>query len=105
LTEERFRQGDSGNDFAVQLIQSDGTPKNLTGYTVKFKMWTQGYKSTPKIDAAGTVTDAANGLVKYTFAANDLNTVGRYLGEFQIEKTGVAESTEPIDIIVEESPA
>ncbi len=66
-----FVEGDTGTTITRTCLNSAGTAINLTTYTVKvyWREVSNGYKR----GATMTKTDAANGVVAYTFLANELN--------------------------------
>ena len=56
-----------------QYIQVDGSPVDLTGATVRFKMREVG-SDTLVVDQPATIVDAASGHVRYDWAAADVDT-------------------------------
>ena len=69
-------------DLEIQLLDVN-TPVDLTGATVTFSM--DDLSGTTKVNAAaGTVSDATNGKVKYAWAAVDVDTTGTFKGQFVI---------------------
>ena len=59
----------------MQLIETDGTPVDLTNATqVKFEWASRG--ASPKVDAVATVLSATQGSVRYNWAGGDVDTVG-----------------------------
>jgi len=78
-----IKQNDTSPDFQRTLLDSDGVAVPLTGATVRFHMYDQ-MRTTAKIDGAATITDAANGVVVYSWAAGDTDTTGWYWGEFEV---------------------
>jgi len=89
-----IKQNDDSPAFERTLSDSSGTVINLTGSTVRFHLYDQ-TKDTAKIDAAATITDAANGVVVYTWAAGDTDTVGWYWGEFEVTYSDTTVETFP----------
>lgn len=69
-------QGDTAPALTAQLTQN-GTPVNLTGATVEFRMAPHGTKTTT-VDGTATLTDATNGKVSYPWKASDTATPGDY---------------------------
>ncbi|MEM2906052.1 MAG: BppU family phage baseplate upper protein [Candidatus Bathyarchaeia archaeon] len=94
------KRGNYGFALTFNVKNSDGSAKNLTGYTVTLKVWASGSESC-KFTGTCTVTDAANGICTYTVANGDFATVGQYLAELELTKTGVVEDTETFPILVE----
>lgn len=80
-----IKKSDRGPSLPFQFTLSDGTAIDLSGYSgVKFAMVSSANpKATPKVNATAAVVDAITGLVRYDWAAGDLDTPGEYFGEFQ----------------------
>jgi len=86
LTRFYLKQHDRLPSLVATLQYADGTPKDLTGCTVKFLMRrTRG--ALAKVDAAAVVTDATTGAVRYDWASGDTDTVGRWQAEFEVKET------------------
>lgn len=75
--------------FTFEATYADGTPVNLTGCTVTFRMFKSG-SSTAKIDNASrvTITSPASGLGYYTWATGDTDTAGDYLVRLKVVTAG-----------------
>lgn len=100
----KIAQNDCGRPLAFTLYESDGvTPKNLSGYTVTFKVWSSGVPSTLILSGACTVDIAANGTCHYTPAAGDFPTVGVYNAECELTASGIVDSTISFTLEVVES--
>lgn len=83
-----IKKGDRLPSLRVQFLDADGAVVDLTGKTVAIRMKTQGVPSTIKINnAAVTVEDAAQGIARYDWAADDVNTEGTFDVEFAITTT------------------
>jgi len=78
-----MKKGDRLPVIEATIKKKDGTALDLTNATAKFIMVTAKDR-TGKISASATITDATGGKVKYEWAANDTNTAGDFLGEFEI---------------------
>ncbi|MFQ6673084.1 MAG: BppU family phage baseplate upper protein [Candidatus Tectimicrobiota bacterium] len=79
-----IKEGDTTPAIRRTLQDEDGNAINLTGgATVQFKMRSPG-ATTPKVDAAATLVDAANGVVEYAWATGDTDTAGSYWAEFEV---------------------
>ena len=52
---------------------------------------------TNKVSAAGSIVDAASGIIKYVWASTDLDTVGDYIAEFKITFEDLTILTVPSD--------
>lgn len=96
------------------IVEGTATDQNdevvpLTGASsVKFLM-RKNKLATPKIDASATLVSAALGQLAYSWAAGDTDTVGRFLGEFQVTFSDGTTATFPndsyIDIVITEDIA
>lgn len=89
-----YKKGDRLPLLDVILENTDESEVNLTGCTVKFIMKLLG-GTTAKVDAAATVMSAADGEVRYSWGATDLDTVGIYRGEFEVTDSGGLKRTFP----------
>lgn len=88
------KRNDREPPLNAALKNLDDSNVNLTGATVKFLMTLQG-GSTPKVNAAATIVDALLGQVRYSWGATDLDTVGKYNGEFEVTFPGGNKQTFP----------
>jgi hypothetical protein len=59
-----------------------GAVIDITGATIRFHM--NDSTGTNKVDAAGSVVDGPNGVMKYEWSAADTDTVGTFDGEFEV---------------------
>lgn len=72
----------------TDTIMVDGEPADLTGASgVVFKARAVG-STTFKVNAAGTIVTAASGIVRYSWAAGDLDTAAFYLGSWHVTTGG-----------------
>jgi hypothetical protein len=92
--DQYWKQNDTSPAVTGQLFDGTGTVVNLTGASVKFMAWFPG-DATVKINAAATITDAANGRVSYTPNSTDTNTIGDMMAEWQVTFSGGAVETFP----------
>jgi hypothetical protein len=90
--------------YRAQLLQTDPetlvtTPVDLSGITsVKFIMRLKtSTTGGPKVAAAATVFDAANGVVEYTWISGDTNIEGDYNVEIEVTWPGSKIQTFPAD--------
>ncbi len=77
-----IKKGDTETPLEAAL-QHNSSAVDLSNASVQFYM-KKPSSDTPKVDSAATVTDAANGNVKYKFDVSDVDTVGVYLAEFKV---------------------
>lgn len=68
-------------EIEVILRGIDGKPLNLVGVTVVFRMCDTA--GAVKVSAAATITDAANGVVKYTWVTGDTDTAALFNAVFK----------------------
>ena len=80
-----WKQNDLEPPAQAPLLNADGSPIDLTTATsVKFLMRPTGTSGSPKVTHAVTITDAANGIVKYAWVSGDTDTVGTFDQEWEI---------------------
>ena len=96
------KKGDYGFIIPGRVVKADFTAFNLTGYTVKLKVWTKG-NPTPLWTLDGNVTDAAAGKVEFLVAITHFTQTGRFIGEIELIRAGHVESTRSFNVTVLES--
>lgn len=79
------------NPSITEQITSGGSPVDLTGATVTFKMRPLN-SSTEKVSQPATVVDAAQGQVRYDWADVDVNTAGFFLVWWEVTLAGKTQS-------------
>lgn len=82
IVTREFTIGDLLRVPQASLKNSDGTPVNLTGQIVKFRMTAQSDGSVKVNDANATIVDPTTGAVKYQWIAADVNTAASYWAWF-----------------------
>lgn len=92
--------GNRNPSITELLTYADGTPVNLTGKTVKFKMRLVG-SATLKVNTAATVVDAATGSVRYDWAAIDVDTAGHYLVWWEVTTTADGKTQDVSEAVIE----
>ena len=93
---------DQGTTFSsiITLNNQNGTPMNLTGFTVK-SQFRKSYQSSTATSFTASIYDAAAGQIRLQLAPADSSNVraGRYL--YDIELTSpVGEKTRPLEGLV-----
>lgn len=96
MADFHLKVGDREPDLVAKLLDGDGNAENLTGASVQFGMRLE-TSTAAKVDAAATVTDAADGIVTYSWAAADVDTPGRFDAEFVVTLPSGEEKTFPND--------
>ena len=97
------RKGDYGYYLNFTVQDSDGVAYNLTGYTIKLKVWAAGSPGTLVVDGACPIVNAANGTCRYLVTNTSFAIAGDYVFELELTKTGIVESTKTYSLVVEES--
>lgn len=82
-------------------IQSNSVPVDLTAATVGFRMRPRN-STTLKVNAGATVTNAAQGLVRYDWGATDTDTPGAYFAWFTVTTGGRQQDTPEFEVEVRE---
>lgn len=83
---------DQGSDFSaiVSLRNQNGTPINLTNFTVK-SQFRKSYQSSVATDFTVTIIDDVNGKIRLRLPADDSSAIqaGRYLYDVEITTINV----------------
>ena len=88
MTDLRFSKGEYGRNLLIPFTNTDGSVFDLTGYTIKFVMKDK-VTGVNKINGTATTSGSPTlGIVSYTVASTDFNTVGTYAASVIITKTG-----------------
>jgi hypothetical protein len=90
-----FRGDYSDEDLLTGTIYSDinkVTAKNLTGYTLKVKMF-RSHHFGALTDFTATIVTAASGTWSYAVTASDMPPRGNYFVKVELSKSGTAVST------------
>lgn len=98
-------QDDFGQLINFTIQNSTGTAFDLTGYTVRLKVWTPSDSRAMRVNSLCTITNppGTDGLCTYVVKSGDFPTRGQYKGELEIIGTSYKESTRAFEITVEES--
>ena len=89
----RFIKGDHTNTIQWTCTDENGDAINLTNVsTVTIKIGRIG-ESSNLIEKTGTVTDAANGVVKFTFGSDDLSEEGYFDAHIELDYNTGAHKT------------
>jgi len=96
-------QNDKGFYLTFTINDSDGSAYNLTGFTIKFKVWKANDADNLVVNGTCEIVSAVAGTCKYLVTATDFTEIEYYYGELELTKTGIIESTERFAIEVKES--
>lgn len=85
-----IKKGDRSPSIDATL-RKGGAVINLTGGTVNFVMRAKNGApgGSPKVNAACTLVTPASGIVRYDWAAADVDTPGIYHAEFKVTLSGL----------------
>lgn len=78
-----IKRGDRLPTLARALKFTDGSVIDLTGCTVRWRMRDK-VGGTVMVDAPATIVSATDGKVEYAWASPDTDTVGHFVGEWQV---------------------
>ena len=96
-------KGNKGYNLKFNVVDSNGAPFSLSGYTVTLKVWTEGTPGTLTVDTACTVTTAASGTLTYLLEAALTASVADYKAELELTATDIIIGTKSFDISITES--
>lgn len=89
-----YTAGDSEPAFDVQIKGRDGQPLDLTGIDhVEFRA--KATIGSATVTRTGSVTDAANGWCRFTWATTDMSTVNIYNVQVRVYHTSTRWSNHP----------
>jgi len=94
---------DMGFNLNFTVKNADGSAFNLTGYTIKLKVWRAGQPGLLLLNGSCGIDNATAGTCHYTITATDFTSVGTFKAELELTKTGIIESTKTFGIEVMES--
>lgn len=78
-----IKQNDTSPAMQATLKDASDAAIDLTNCSVRFHMRQIGATAT-KVDAAASIIDDDNGIVKYSWDAADTDTVGSFEAEFEV---------------------
>ena len=90
--------GDRRRSFARTLENPDGTPLDLTGMTVAFRMVNAADNAVKINNAAAAVVTAAEGKVRFDWGATDVDTAGTYFVWFIVTDGASKVETYPYNL-------
>lgn len=94
-----IKAGDNASIIAATLTDDAGDAVDIEGASVRFHMAPISGATAPVVDAAATNLQSGAtayiGNVSYTWAANDTQTAGLYLAEWEVVFAGGSTQTYP----------
>ncbi len=97
-------KSDYGFNINFGIKDADGDAYDLTGYVSTFKVWPPGNPSGTVVSGTCSILNVeAGGTVQYTVANGNFDTITTYVGEIELTKSGIVESTRKFTIAITES--
>jgi len=91
-----IKGGDRREPIQRTLRDSAGVVVSLAGASVKFRMRKKrGSAGAFKVDTTATIVDSPGGIVKYSWAAVDVDTPGSYRAWFEVTFSDTTKQTFP----------
>ena len=98
MADWEVKKGNYGWQQQFTVKEKDGSVKDLTGYTVTLKVWSN---STLKFSGECTLdADPTSGKCYYPVQNIDFNTAGSFLGELELTKAGEKLDTKTFTVFV-----
>lgn len=79
-----LRKGDLLPRIKATLKYSTGNAIDLSGATVRFRMWRAATPDALVVDGVATIVDATAGKVEYAFASGDTDATGQFEASWRI---------------------
>jgi hypothetical protein len=98
------KESDFGFYLNFTVLNDDGTPFVLTGYTITIKVWPESSRPAPLFTGDCPIVVAGDGTCRYLLIAADLSASGAYKLELELTKVGVELSTRSYDLNIIGSP-
>ena len=85
-----LKVGDTAPKFRAELLDDNGDPVDLSGFTADFRIRLPDADTT-KIDGGMTVSNTSDGIVEYEWSSGDTDEAGLFIAE--IETTDGTDTT------------
>lgn len=97
----KFKRGSYGpnSKFIFNLQNKDGTARDLTGFTLNFKLY-EIWRKIPLHKYDLTITDETRGIVEYVPESGDFNVIKEYYFRVELEDAHNRELTEEAVLII-----
>ncbi len=97
-------KNDFGYNLTFGLKDANDDAYDLTGYVVRLKVWPPGNTGGTIVNGTCTILNVeASGSSYYTIKNGDFGTVRNYVGELELTKSGVVESSKRFTMGIIES--
>ena len=104
MAELSIPKDDKGFDITFAITDADNNAFDVSGYVITRKIWPQGNTSSTIVTGTCSIHNVeASGSVKYTVQASDFTTARNYVGELELTRSGIIESTKKFSVSVTES--
>jgi hypothetical protein len=96
-------KGDKGYNINFTVRDSSGNAYTITTYTITLKVWKPGHPESLVFSGACVIDSGVLGTCHYVVASGNFDSIGKFMGELELTKTGVIESTQAFEFEVTES--
>lgn len=104
MADLEFPKGDYGYNINFGIKDANNAAYDLTGYVSTLKVWPSGNPSGTVVSGTCSILNVeAGGTVQYTVVDGNFDMITTYVGEIELTKTGIVESTAKFTIAITES--
>ncbi|KKM66886.1 hypothetical protein LCGC14_1476670 [marine sediment metagenome] len=97
-------KSDYGYTINFGIKDANDAAYDLTDYVSTFKVWPPGNTAGTIVSGTCSILNVeAGGTVSYTVVNGNFDTAAKYMGEIELTKSGIVESTKKFSIAVVES--
>jgi hypothetical protein len=97
-------RGDYGFYISGTMNNADGTPFDLTNYTVSIQIWESEHWRNPIVQGTCIVTSSTEGQWQYPIATGNFLSTGTFSVALRATKTNAQETTLTYTLDVKEAP-